>query len=229
VSDKRKPIGQILLGRGIINEEQLTTALARQERWGRRLGENLVALGFISERQLAKVLGEIYRMPTVDVRTAPISREALGMVPEEFCRKHHLIPIKVKMVEGKEQLIVAVSDPSNVEAIDELRFLVKYPVFEVLSTVSDINDVMLNYFQGASAATFDLLREVTLSRIKEDVAVEIVQDEKLNRQEISEGKSFPDAKKAQPDSLEKKLNALVQILIDKGVISEEQGRQLLTL
>ena len=218
----------MLLERGVISDDQLQTALARQQRWGRRLGENLVALGFITDKQLAKVLGEIYRKPTVDIRTAPITREALELVPTEFCQKHHLVPIMLKVVDGKEQLVVAVSDPSDVAGIDELRFMMKYPVFEVISSLSDIDEVIRNYHREASAAAFELMRDVTLSRIQEDTSTEFVASDKLDRQEISEVRSLPDVS-ASASREEVILHALLQLLVDKGVITQEEGRRLLFL
>lgn len=216
----------MLRERGIINEDQLRTALSRQQRWGRRLGENLVALGFISDKQLAKVLGEIYRKPTVDIRTAPITREALEMVPTEFCQKHHLVPIMLKEVEGKKHLVVAMSDPSDIAGIDELRFMVKYPIFEVLSSATDIDEVIRNYHREASAAAFELMRDVTLSRIQEDVSSEFVAGDDLNRQEISEVRSLPDV--ADVSSREELiLHSLLQLLVDKGTITIEEARKIL--
>lgn len=225
---KRKLIGQVLLERGMINEEQLKTALARKERWGKRLGENLVDLGFISEKQLVKILGEIYRRPTVDIETAPVADAALKLIPADFCRKHHIIPITIKKISGRDHLVVAISDPSNVEAIDELRYMVSFPIFEVLSTTSGIDAAVRKHHRTYGAPYFEERKEVTLTRGKEDSSMEIIHDGDVQRVKSSEIKELP---RPSPDSekWEKVFHALVQLLVARQIISEEEGRRLISM
>jgi hypothetical protein len=228
VPAKRKLIGQVLLEKKLITQEQLEAALARKERWGKRLGENLVSLGYLSEKQLTKVLGEIYRIPTVDIDTAPITINALRLIPGEFCRKHHLIPITVKAVEGRDHLIVAVSDPSNVEATDELRFLVKYPIFEVLSTISGIDEAIRKHFRSHGAPYIEERNEVTLARQKDETSMEIIHDGTIDRVKVHEVKEV-----AQPppqgEPWERAFHSLVKVLVNKQIISEEEGNRLLSM
>ncbi|MFH1262137.1 MAG: hypothetical protein V1495_01660 [Pseudomonadota bacterium] len=225
---KRKLIGQVFLERKHITAEQLEAALARQERWGKRIGENLVALGYITEKQLAKVLGEVYRLPTIDIETAPITSTAIRLIPGEFCRKHHLVPITLKSVDGKNHLILAVSDPSNIQATDELRFMVKHPIFEVLSTITGIDAAIRKYYHDQGGIYTEDRPEVTLSAEKGDGSMEVVHGGVVDRVKVTTLERLP-VPPSDAGTMERAFHALVEILVNKGILTEEQGRRLLSI
>src|SRR5512137_1719526 len=118
----RKKLGEMLLERGIIDADQLNSALAYQRQWGHRLGVALVAKGFITEGMLAKVLGDVMSLPVVDLSKITIEQDALRLVSSMTCENNDLIPIKLEEARGSRTLTVAMADPLNLATIDEIEF-----------------------------------------------------------------------------------------------------------
>ncbi len=144
----RKKLGEILLERGIIDQDQLNAALAYQRQWGHRLGVALVAKNFITEGMLCKVLGEVMSLPTVDLATVDFDPEALRSVPFNTCENNDLIPFAVEQGRGKDMLVVAMADPMNLAVIDEIEFTTGMKVRPVLATISAINSAIRKYYRG---------------------------------------------------------------------------------
>lgn len=126
------------MGSGLINDEELKQGLKQQALWGKKLGESLVELGSINEEQLASVLGQITELPAVDLRRVQLNANATQSIPLEVCLKYGLVPVDIKTIQKKEQLVVAFSDPLSMEAVEELRFLTEHPVFRVVAAKSSV-------------------------------------------------------------------------------------------
>lgn len=144
----RKKLGEILLERNLIDEDQLTSALAYQRQWGHRLGVAMVAKGFISEGLLTKVLSESLGVAMVDLSTLHISPEVLRMIPASVCESHALLPIHLKQEKHRRLLSVAMSDPLNVTAIEEIEFTTNASVRPVMAQISSINQAIRRYYHG---------------------------------------------------------------------------------
>jgi hypothetical protein len=156
----RKKLGEIFLERGLIDEDQLNSALAYQRQWGHRLGVALVAKGFVTEGMLAKVLGEVMSLPTVDLSKADIDSEALRLVPYNTCENNDLIPISIEQ-RGKSRLLtIAMSDPMNVAIIDEIEFTTGCKVRPVLAMISSINSAIRKFYRGQNTQ----IKPLTLHR-----------------------------------------------------------------
>ncbi|MFH1811951.1 MAG: hypothetical protein ABIJ09_24650 [Pseudomonadota bacterium] len=144
----KKKLGEILIEGGVIDEEQLNSALAYQRQWGHRLGVAMVAKGFISEGLLTKVLSESLGIPMVDLSRVSISKDSLRLVPVGLCESHDLIPIDLKIEKGRKHLTVAMSDPLNLAALEELEFTTGATVHPVLAQISSINQAVQRYYRG---------------------------------------------------------------------------------
>ncbi|MBN2493000.1 MAG: hypothetical protein JXR96_00310 [Deltaproteobacteria bacterium] len=145
----RKKLGELLIERGIIDQDQLNAALAYQRQWGHRLGVALVAKGFIPEGMLVKVLGEVMGLPTVDLSTVTFDAEALRMVPFNTCENNDLIPLALDEGRGGKQILtLAMADPMNLSIIDEIEFTTSCKVRPVLATISAINSAIRKYYRG---------------------------------------------------------------------------------
>ncbi len=107
-------LGQVLVKRGLVTEEQITAALAMQASSGKRLGELLVDLGALDERSLVEALADYFDMPVTYLRRDAPDPAALALVPEKLAREHLAIPVHI----DGDGLRVAVAQPS-----DDLRFL----------------------------------------------------------------------------------------------------------
>jgi len=115
-------IGEALLDAGLITPTQLSAALGEQTRWGNRLGETLVQLGFLAESALIRMLSERVGFPAVDLNGRTIAPDVLDLIPSEIAGKHTCLPIVKEREAGRDVLYVAMEDPSNLSATDDLSF-----------------------------------------------------------------------------------------------------------
>ena len=112
-------LGAILVEQGVVTEVQVDLAVHEQSRLGGKLGRRLCELGFTTEREIARAIARQAGVEDVDLDDVTIDLEAVELVPEEVARKHLLIPLQVK----GPNLTVAMLNPTNVVAIDELQRL----------------------------------------------------------------------------------------------------------
>ncbi|HRY77317.1 MAG TPA: ATPase, T2SS/T4P/T4SS family [Candidatus Izemoplasmatales bacterium] len=136
-----KRIGDILVQENIITQEQLQTALL-QKNLDERLGEVLVRLGFTSEGQILKALETSTGVRRVSLANFKIDEEVLGMVDEDFCRRHTIIPLRI---EGKK-LWFATDDPLDFGVFEELRVLTGYSPKAYSSTKNEIIAQIEKYY-----------------------------------------------------------------------------------
>jgi len=143
----RKKIGDILIEKGLITTEQLNETLKEQKSSGRKLGELLVAKGLISESQLVDSISERLNIRKISLKSLVIDPQIISLVPVELARRYSLVPI----FKIGETLTVAMADPLNIIAIDELRYLTKCDVKRVIATLSEINATIDEYYSVADS------------------------------------------------------------------------------
>ncbi len=127
-------IGSLLLNENLITQEQLEQAIAVQKKEGGRLGSLLIKLGFVDEAKIAEFLGKQYNVPFVDLNSVHIDQKTLNLIPKDLSRKFLVIPFDR---EG-QNLKVAIADPSNVYAIEELRFVTGFNIKPYVAVESSI-------------------------------------------------------------------------------------------
>ncbi|HLK12987.1 MAG TPA: type IV-A pilus assembly ATPase PilB [Candidatus Binatia bacterium] len=159
-------LGDLFQKRGEITAEQLARALEQQREQGGALSTHLVKLGYVSEEQLLSYLEREYRLPVMDPLTLDVPREVLGIIPQALVVKHHLIPIGLV----RSTLTVAMADPSNLVAINEVKFLTGYDVKVAVAAPTLIQAAIERYYDAHT--DYD---EVLQRLGNEDV--EVVQDE----------------------------------------------------
>lgn len=149
----RKRIGELLLERGAITQEQLEAGLAAQKRTRQRLGVTLIQQGVLSEVQLAQVLAQSLSLGTVDLNQVAVDWSAVHMLRDRFCETHELFPFAI---DGKgtanKRLLVAMSDPLNQAATEEIEFTTGLPVTAYVSTHSQVRTAILRYYHKTTAA-----------------------------------------------------------------------------
>jgi general secretion pathway protein E/type IV pilus assembly protein PilB len=118
----RQPIGQVLIARGVISEDQLRIALLEQMKSDLPVGKLLVSLGFVSEATLRDALGESLGQKSIDLGRATVDPAALRLVPKDVARRHHLLPLDY--TPELRRLTVAIADHNDIVALDKLRSLV---------------------------------------------------------------------------------------------------------
>jgi type IV pilus assembly protein PilB len=129
-----KQLSDVLLERGLATQDQVSDASEEQRRVGRSMGRILVDRGVLSEADLVAALAAQIGLEYIDLGDAMIDPSATALVPGSVCRRHMVIPVRY---EGN-RLMVAMADPANVIALDDLRTLAKVDLQPVVSTRSDV-------------------------------------------------------------------------------------------
>jgi type IV pilus assembly protein PilB len=173
-------LGEILLREGLITQEQLRKALLEQKNSGMRLGYTLVKLGFIEETEVSKMLARQYRMPAVDLSRFEVDAKILKLIPPDIATKHTVLPLKR---EGRT-LTVAIADPNNVAAIEDIKFITRCDVFPVIAGEYTLRNAIERYYQQSDAQLQTLLKSVEAAEDLE--VVEDEQDEDVKAQDLAD-------------------------------------------
>ena len=139
----RKQLGELLLERKIINSNQLEKALAIRKEKGGLLGEILVDLGFAKEEDIAQAITTQYGFPYLPLSNYSIEDEVIRIIPERVARQYCLIP--VDRIENN--LSIAMSNPLNLQAIEDLELLTGCNIQTFVSTASDIKKAIDKYYK----------------------------------------------------------------------------------
>ncbi len=135
-------MGDILIKEDVINLDQLKTAIQEQKETGKRLGETLLNLGYIDEHQLVAYLSKQYGVPAINLDQFDISMDILKTVSRESALKHKLIPIN----KSGSTLVVAMSDPSNIFAVDDLKFATGHNIEVVVTSERSIRNAIDRFY-----------------------------------------------------------------------------------
>lgn len=138
----KKRLGEVLIEAGLITQEQLQKALTLQKSSGKKLGEILVEQGFISEDQIIEVLEFQLGIPHVKLDRFPIEQDAVKLISEGIAKRHTLIPIKLE----KDKLYVAMADPLNIFAIEDVQIYSGKNVQPVIAKSDEIKRQIDKYY-----------------------------------------------------------------------------------
>ncbi|MFL5437527.1 MAG: hypothetical protein ACJ79W_00060 [Myxococcales bacterium] len=144
----RVRIGEMLMRRGDIDAAQLQSALAHQRRWGGRLGHAIVHLGFLAERTMLETVSEQLSVPFVEIGARAIPHEVIALVPEKLIRTRKVLPLELVGVGKRGQLVLAVADPADLHAIDEVAFAAGMRVRPVLVAEYDLERAIARHLDG---------------------------------------------------------------------------------
>ena len=139
-----KQLADILLEGGHVTSEQMTVAVEEQRRLGRSLGRVMVDLGVLSEAQLVSALATQIGLTFVDLSDYPVDGSAVSRVPATVCRRHNALPIGY----DQDKLVVAMADPANVFALDDIRAMTGMEVRSVVATKADLLAAINRYHRG---------------------------------------------------------------------------------
>jgi len=140
-------LGELLVREKLISLSQLRQAQDEQSRSGQNLNAALAKLGFISDQDITNFLSQQYRVPTIQLDEYEIDADILKLVQREQCERHKVIPVS----RAGSSLIVAMADPTNLHAIDDLKFLTSYNIEPVIASESAIlAAIERNYSVGPS-------------------------------------------------------------------------------
>ncbi len=147
-------IGQLLLAANLVTEDQLQEALNLQKKEGGRLGSKLVKLGYLTSEQLVSFLSKQFGVPSINLADYNIAPSVLKLIPAEMAKKYLIIPV----ARVGATLTVAMADPSNIFAIDDIKFMTGYNVEVVVATEESITSAIAKYYAGKGS---DLIKSRT--------------------------------------------------------------------
>lgn len=154
---KKKFLGELLIEAGAITKEQRDKALQEQKRLGKRLGEALISLGFITEEKMAEILGKQLEIPFIKLKDISMNPDVVKIVNENLARKLKIFPISV----NNDVLTIAMSDPLDIFAIDEIKRVTKLTANPVVVTETDLINAYDKYYRGAGAME-DVIKDISV-------------------------------------------------------------------
>ncbi|MHB1845929.1 MAG: type IV-A pilus assembly ATPase PilB [Deltaproteobacteria bacterium] len=164
-------LGELLIRQNLISLQALKKAQDAQTKDGGRLGYHLIKTGAIEEQKLTDFLSKQYGVPAINLKDFEIDPEVLKLVPKEVAEKHLVIPVN----RAGPSLIVAMSDPSNIFAVDDLKFLTGYNIESVVASEVAIKEAIEVYYAVKGPSVEDVLGEV-----EDEITVEHQEEENLN-------------------------------------------------
>jgi type IV pilus assembly protein PilB len=159
-------IGELLVRQNLLTAEQLQRARESARTKGERLGHQITKLGFLQESELTDFVAKQYGLPSIELAEFEIDPEVIKLIPEEVALKHTVIPVN----RAGSTLILATADPSNIFAIDDIKFLTGYNVEVVVASEEGIKAAIDRYYDK-SASFADVMGGLDV----EDL--ELIQDE----------------------------------------------------
>lgn len=165
-------IGELLVKNNVITPTQLEEALKLQKQHGGKIGTTLTKQGFIKESQLLQFLSEQYNVPAIKLSEFSIDQDVLKIIPAEVAAKYNIMPLSLK----NSTLIVAMVDPTNIFALDDIKFLTGYRVEPLIASENSILGAIDMYYQTTTAGLDNLLssfdtENVEFINTEEDVDV----------------------------------------------------------
>ncbi|MBM4281325.1 MAG: type IV-A pilus assembly ATPase PilB [Deltaproteobacteria bacterium] len=200
-------LGELLVRENLISLQQLQKAQEAQKVEGGKLGFQLTKLGYLEETQLTEFLSRQYGVPAINLAEFEIDADVIKLIPKDVAEKHQVVPVN----RAGGSLIVAMSDPSNIFAIDDLKFLTGYNIEVVVSAEASIQAAIQKYYNntGPAADPFAKIGSMDdiINEFEEDVDV-------AEREEVVN--AFDLEKAAEDAPVVKLVNLILVDAIKKG-------------
>jgi len=157
-------LGELMVQQGLISQDQLRIALIEQEQNDLPLGRQLVRLGFVTEAMVRDTVAHTIGQESVDLSAVVADIEALQMVPQDFCRRYHVLPVAFE--ESSKSMVVAMADLFNVVALDQLRAMLggQIQLKPVLAAEAQLEE-FIDQFYGYELSVDGILREIETGEI----------------------------------------------------------------
>jgi type IV pilus assembly protein PilB len=135
-------IGELLVKQNLLSKEQLDQAAQQATRSGERLGAQITKLGYLEEAELSDFIAKQYGVPSIDLEDFEPDPDVLELIPEDVAMKHTVVPVN----RAGSTLVLATADPSNIVAIDDIKFLTGYNVDVVVSSEDAIKSAIDRWY-----------------------------------------------------------------------------------
>jgi hypothetical protein len=224
MAEVKKKLGDMLKDAGVIDEFQLQTALSHQRSWGGKLGKILIELDFIKEDQLARAISDKLQIPYVNLFDPEVPQGVIALIKPEIAKKYQVIPATK---EGGT-LHLAMLDPLDIEAMDEIRFITGLTIKPTLALESEIKDAIRKYYDGEVVTRKQATTTLYHRGHDSGGKMEVIHGSELNMPKASTSDasspilSKEDTAQQSLDDTRLRLDALIALLIDKELITREE-------
>jgi len=191
-------LGELLVRENLITVQALRKAQEESHKSGARIGTALIKTGAIEESKLTDFLSKQYGVPAINLKDFDIDPEIIKLVPKEVAEKHLVIPVN----RAGPSLIVAMCDPSNIYAVDDLKFLTGYNIESVVASEISIREAIERYYAEKGPSLGDIVNEFA------DADIEVSKEEDENIEEM--------ARAADDAPVVKLVNLILMDAIKKG-------------
>jgi len=141
-------IGELLLKEKRITPEQLQEALNYQRQNGGKLGYNLIKLGYVKDEEITALLSKQYGVPSINLTQFEIDPGIIKLIPSETAHKYQIVPLS----RAGATLTIAMTDPTNVFAMDDIKFMTGYNVEPVVASETAVTDAITRYYPANAPA-----------------------------------------------------------------------------
>src|SRR5262249_55446675 len=139
---------ELLLKEKRISPDQLQQALNHQKSNGGKLGLNLVKMGFVKDEDITALLSRQYGVPSINLAQFAIDPTVIKLIPSDTAQKYQIIPLS----RSGATLTIAMTDPTNVFAMDDIKFMTGYNVEPVIASETAVVEAIQKYYQGTAAS-----------------------------------------------------------------------------
>jgi len=175
-------LGELLTKASLITQDQLKEALKSQKSAGGKLGETLIKLGFVSDEDITECLSQQFGVPSINLSHFEIDGSVIKLIPSDVARKYNILPVN----KTGATITIAMADPTNVFAMDDIKFMTGYNVEPVVASELGIKAAIDNYYGSASALELKKVMEDLQQSESADLEV-MEDDEELDVAALAEG------------------------------------------
>jgi type IV pilus assembly protein PilB len=167
-------LGELLVRENLISVQQLRKAQEEQQKTGARIGTALIKTGAIEESKLTDFLSKQYGVPAINLKEFDIDPEIIKLVPKDVATKHLVLPVN----RAGSSLIVAMCDPSNIYAVDDLKFLTGYNIEPVVASEPAIREAIERYYAEKGPTLEEIVSDMDADDVElaEDAGVENIEE-----------------------------------------------------
>jgi type IV pilus assembly protein PilB len=174
-------LGELLTKASLITQDQLKEALKSQKESGGKLGETLIKLGFVSEEEITECLSQQFGVPSINLAHFEIDGSVIKLIPADVARKYNILPVN----KTGATITIAMADPTNVFAMDDIKFMTGYNVEPVVASELGIKAAIDNYYGSASSLELKKVMEDLQQAESADLEV-LEEEEELDMEALAE-------------------------------------------
>ena len=164
-------LGELLTKASLITQDQLKDALKLQKETGGKLGETLIKLGFVSEEDITECLSQQFGVPSISLVHFEIDSSVIKLIPADVARKYNILPVN----KTGATITIAMADPTNVFAMDDIKFMTGYNVEPVVASELGIKAAIDNYY--GTTSSLELKRVMEDLQQSESADLEVLEEE----------------------------------------------------